>query len=213
MFRYSANKYSKALLKMGSIRIGTLHDFRKSEHKRGIADPQEGKKEVSHHIDHTVLNGGNSIHNRAAKEFRAISVGSGSSAVLENVVFSRRFNEPNCFVMCASKTNSKNVMKEFEGADSCIEIVNQSLFFELLTKSLNSIIPVIFRGVYKVTYQNRKETWNEIDWGSHPALIKEPEFSVQDEVRAIWQPRRTAPIEPINLCAYKLGTLCREVII
>lgn len=195
---------------MGSIRVGTLHDFRNSEHKRGITDPQEGRKEVFHHIDHAVLNGGDSIHERAAEEFRAISAPNGS-VVCKDVQFSKRFDEPDCFVLCASQTCSKRVMREFEGAESCIEIVDQSLFFELLTQALNSIVPVIFRGVYEVTYQDRTEPWNGKDWGSHPALIKESEFSGQDEIRAIWQPIRTTPIEPINLCSYRLVGTCREV--
>ncbi len=44
MYRYTNSCYNKLLLNMGCIRVGTLHDFRKSEHKKGIADPQEGKK-------------------------------------------------------------------------------------------------------------------------------------------------------------------------
>lgn len=207
MYRYSAKKYNDALLSMGSIRVGTLHDFRRIEHKRGIADPQEGKKEVCHHIDHAFLDGGDSIHERAAEEFRAIK----GSVECRNVVFSRSFDEPDCFVLCASETCSKQVMREFEGAETCVEIFNQQLFFNLLTQALNSIVPVIYRGVHRVIYQDRREAWNGKDWGYHPALIKETKFASQDEIRAIWQPKSSKPIEPINLCSYRLVAACRQV--
>ena len=50
MFRYAARKYNESLIAMGCIRVGTLHDFRQHEHKRGVSDPDEGKKTVSHYI-------------------------------------------------------------------------------------------------------------------------------------------------------------------
>jgi len=50
MYRYSNSKFSNILTVLGGIRVGTLHDFRNSEHKKGIADPLEGKKTVVHRI-------------------------------------------------------------------------------------------------------------------------------------------------------------------
>lgn len=50
MYRYSLQKFNSSLLNMGEIRIGTLHDFRRTEHTQGIADPKEGKKKISHNI-------------------------------------------------------------------------------------------------------------------------------------------------------------------
>ncbi|MFZ1908535.1 MAG: hypothetical protein WAU52_05580, partial [Burkholderiales bacterium] len=47
-FKYAKRVHAKQLLTMGILRVGTLHDFRRMEHAKGIADPQEGKKRVSH---------------------------------------------------------------------------------------------------------------------------------------------------------------------
>lgn len=211
MYRYTNSCYNKLLLNMGCIRVGTLHDFRKSEHKKGIADPQEGKKEVFHHIKDSVinLNDGNSIDDRAAKEFRVI--GGNGSVHCKNVIFSTVFDEPDCYILCVSDLASKSVMDQFEGADSCVQIADPTRFYKELTDVLNSITPVIFRGVHKVIYQNKKEQWNGDNWGEHPALIKEPEFFEQYELRAIWQPKLNTKIEPVILGSYALGSFCKSI--
>ena len=141
---------------MGGIRIGTLHDFRKAEHKSGIADPQEGKKNVIHHIDKAIVNNTDDLHGRAAKEFNIVNLGKGNASVsFTDCTFSKSFDEPDCFILCFSSEKSKKVMAEFEGADSCIEITNPDIFLQQLTDTLNLFTPVIFRGVHKVIYQNK----------------------------------------------------------
>jgi len=104
-------------------------------------------------------------------------------------------------------------MREFEGADSCYEISDPNKFYRVLTETLNSIVPVVFRGFHEVIYQARKEQWNGRDWGHHPALIKETKFSNQSEIRAIWQPRSGQPIQPIIIANYRLIEACRLLII
>jgi len=214
MYRYSAEEYNQSLLKMGGVRVGTLHDFRKSEHKEGIADPQEGKKQVSHFIDKAVVNSATDLHSKAAKEFNIIDPGKNNVNMhLENVTFSKSFDEPDCFILCVSSKKSREVMAEFEGADSCVEIIEPNIFFQQLTITLNLFTPVIFRGVHKVIYQNKKEVWNGQDWGHNPAVIKELEFKDQYELRAIWQPRFNQKISPIIFNNYKLISVCRKVAI
>ncbi len=212
MYRYSAEKYNQSLLKMGGIRIGTLHDFRKTEHKQGIADPQEGKKKVTHYIDHAVVNNTDDLHGKAATEFNVINLDKGNANVsFKNCTFSKSFDEPDCFILCVSSEKSKKVMTEFEGADSCIEITNQNSFFQQLTNTLNLFTPVIFRGVHKVIYKNKVEAWNGSDWGHNPAVIKELEFKGQYELRAIWQPSFNQKISPIIFLNYNLISSCRKI--
>jgi hypothetical protein len=87
---------------------------------------------------------------------------------IEGLKIARAFDEPDCFILCTSKVFSKDTMLEFEGADTCYEILNPSLFYSVLTETLNSFIPVVFRGVHEVIYQDRKEKWNGKDWGIIP---------------------------------------------
>lgn len=195
---------------MGIIRIGTLHDFRKSEHRKGIADPQEGKKRVNKHIDHLHVSGPEDPSTRMLEAFRAINLGPGAGVTLTNVRLSQSFDHPDCFVLCSSKRRARSTMAEFEGADSCVEIFDAPLFYHELTRALNVHTPVVFRGLFEVTYQPREEDWNGLDWGSHPALIKEPHFAPQYEVRTIWTPRFRQVIAPMVVGNYRLAGACRE---
>ncbi|MFS1506285.1 hypothetical protein BCU13_023365 [Vibrio lentus] len=213
MYRYSNSQFSNLLTIFGGIRVGTLHDFRNSEHKKGIADPQEGKKRVEHHIDNETISIGDRASKtaRAAEEFRVI----GGSGVIsfENVTFSKEFDSKDFFVLCSSYEKSHAVMSEFEGADTCVQIQDPFSFYSEITKLLNSVTPVVFLGVHQVTYKDRIEEWNGTSWGADPALIKEPGFSQQKEVRAIWAPKFNQSIEPQILASIELGKACKKITI
>lgn len=196
-FRYAPRKYSDSLLALGNVRIGTLHDFRRSEHKRGIADANEGKKVVVHHTPFVTTEDEGSIHLRAFKEFGAIDIGDSHGCTFKDITVQKTFDMPDCFVHCISSKLSVDVMREFEGADSCLEITRPIEFYERLTRTLSSIVPVSLYCISDVKYRTREELWNGNDWGHHPALIKESEFSDQYEVRAIWIPRFNGVIAPV----------------
>lgn len=221
MYRYSPQKYNSELLTMGVIRVGTLHDFRCTEHNKGISDPQEGKKMVSHRINQFhVSNAGDpniksNIHVRAMEAFQAVKLSNSKNSdnTFENCTFKRSFDIPDCFILCTSKICSRKTMSQFEGADSCVEVVDIGSFYKVLTDTLNSITPVIFRGIHEVIYQNKEEPWNGENWGRHPAVIKETDFKEQGELRAIWQPIGNKHIAPLILFNPRLGEFCRDVTI
>ena len=219
MFRYSTARFNSVLMTLGVIRIGTLHDFRRIEHRTGIRDPKEGKKNITHYIDSLFISDLNdptyrkSIDFRALETFSAIRIDKAKArnVTIKNIGLSRPFDHPDCFILCTSRFCSKETMRQFEGAESCLEIVGIEDFYRALTETLNSITHVIFRGIHKVKYQSREEVWNGRDWGAHPALINDPAFEAQGELRAIWQPTARTPIGPIITGNYKLGDFCRIV--
>jgi len=196
---------------MGQIRIGTLHDFRRSEHKMGISDPKEGTKRVSHYIenlDHTgeFISGTNQgIDADSLEKMGLTIIGDKTRTIINKSTFGRVFSEPDCFILCSSLYKSKETMAEFEGADSCLHVNSLSLFFRLITEVLNLVTPVQFIGLRAVNYQDREEPWNGKDWGRHPALIKETIFKPQGEVRAIWKPMTSEAISPIITNHYRLS--------
>jgi hypothetical protein len=218
LYRYAARPFSKQLLIMGGLRVGTLHDFRRIEHQQGIADPQEGKKNISHtarHLEHK-----NGRWTGAPADLEAFEglgmkpkfqIGPNATVTMTNSTFVQTFDHPDCFVLCMSERRSKETMEQFGGADSCVEIVNIPAFFDLLTATLNSLEGVAFQGVHRVTYKTRSEQWRKRDQAANPALIKEPSFAPQCEARAVWMPRRGGRIEPLVLGDYRLGRYCREV--
>ncbi|KPG92902.1 hypothetical protein AEQ67_26465 [Pseudomonas sp. RIT-PI-q] len=104
-------------------------------------------------------------------------------------------------------------MDQFEGADMCIEIFNSHFFYKRLTAALNAITPLKKKMpiIEAVTYKTRSETWNGNDWGVSATRIKEPEFQLQREVRAIWYPKYNRPIKPEIINEPLLTQFCREV--
>ncbi|WP_028863514.1 hypothetical protein [Psychromonas aquimarina] len=209
MYKYSEEIHSKSLLNMGCIRIGTLQNYRDSEHKRGIADPKEGKKLVYHHIDDALinLNDPNDRNNQIAKSFGAM--GGKAKVHCKGVLFGKDIESPDCYILCMSNKLSQSVMSELDEADTCVEIVNHTLFFDQLTLAISDITPVNFIGVYEVTYQNKQEVWNGNNWGRNAALIKDLEFKEQYEIRAIWVPQNNIQIKPIILGSAELGLACK----
>lgn len=218
MFKYLPKSYADLLLTMGVLRVGTLHDFRRQEHGRGIADVDEGRKAVRHTINHLTVRDvtdpqfRTSVHARAMEAFRAIRIGPGvRNVTLKNVRFTQHIDVPDCFIYCTSSLNSRAVLAEFAGAQTCVEIIDPQRYFKTITEALDAHTPVVFRGIFEVKYADREERWNGQDWGDHPAMIKPPSYRQQRELRAIWQPRRKDPIKPVNIGHMDLPRFCRRV--
>lgn len=209
VFRYSEQEYNDGLLAFGSVRVGTLHDFRQSEHKNGIADANEGIKSVSHYIPHVTERDVGSIHLKALEEFNFIKYSGATNIIIKDVQVTREFNHPDCFVHCVSTSFSKVVLSQFDRADSCVEISDVHGFYRRLTATLSLHVPVDLIAIRSVAYMSRDEEWNGKDWGVHPALIKEPRFSKQVEFRAIWKPRFNGPIAPIVINDIGLINYCK----
>lgn len=219
MYRYSKAQHNTSLLETGSIRIGTLHDFRRIEHAKGISDPNEGKKAVSHHIDHLSFIGSDPPRN--SKDHRALDLGgvvidTSGGGYVGRITFSdtrlvRRVDHSDCFILCLATDCSYQTMAEFEGAETCVQIVDPTGFFQALTLALNVKRPIRFMGVHRVRYASRQEVWNGEDLGMSPALLKEPEFERQHELRALWFPLDGRPISPLILTEEGLKPFCRLV--
>lgn len=203
-FRYSVRKYNDSLLSLGNLRIGTLHNFRKSEHKKGISDPYEGMKIVSHYIP-DINDADKDMHLKALRDYKAIEFADSTNVMLTNIQMRQEFNVPDCFVHCISSVYSRSAMDSLEGADSCVAIRDVKKFYERLTTTINLHIPVDLVALKRVRYLARNQQWNGKDWGDHPALIKESEFSPQFEIRAIWSPKFEGLISPI--CINDIGLL------
>jgi hypothetical protein len=203
---------------MGCLRIGTLYDYRKTEHKRGIADPSEGKKRVSHHVHTLHIADSNDPSVRQTKDFRALEafgavrIENSRDIRFENISVSQQFDAPDYFIYCLSSTNSTHMYREFEGSNSCVEITDPEAFFTHVSVSLNALTPVTFRGLHRVTYSSREEQWNGVDWGTNPALLKEPDFRDQAELRAIWTPNFEHTIEPTIIGNSQITAACKVII-
>ena len=211
LFKYGQSKHSDVLVKVGGFRIGTLHDFRKTEHRSGIADPAEGRKTIEHPVRDEVFVGG-SARSAALADTFGLHTGPKGRIRISGIQLQRVVDSEDLFIFCLASRFSRAVLKQFDGADACVKVSRPTRFFGALTESLNARVPVEFLGFAPVHYRERSEQWNGIDIGEHPAVIKELEFAPQCEVRALWRPKERGDIEPFVVESSAVCRYCERVL-
>ncbi len=133
-----------------------------------------------------------------------------TNITLENIHTSTTIISPDAYIWCASAERSATVMSQFEGADTCVEIHDIPRFFAILNQIMSSM-NAEFVGVFDVQYRHRTEAWQRGGLGVHPALIKSTDFAAQKEVRAIWLPQHSDPIEPTHGRCDSLASCCKVI--
>ena len=211
-FKYMERKWAKPLLSMGLIRIGTLYDFRKQEHGKGISDQDEGTKNISHRVN---AKSAKQIESFEKNFFEGSKIGDlinkGVNIIFNENEFINQYNSQDLYIYCLSSKFSKKTMESFERADTCLWLTKPDLFLKIITNEMNSITPTRFRGIHKAIYSTRNESWNG-EHGYHPSLIKEPKDSIQYEIRAIWEPMNNLkPIKPQIIMHHKIGSAFTEI--
>lgn len=212
LYRYAKRTHNDNLLKFGSLRIGTLYDFRRDDHKAGIADGAEGTKTVYHHIEHHDPSVKTSLPNIDARALSELVPGlfhPDSTGSLTNISVAQQFELPNCYMHCTSYELSSDVMAQFDGAESCIEIHDVRGFYRTLTRAINRVAPFDQYLQRRIIYTSRMEKWNGKNNGIHPGFMKEDSFAPQCEYRVIWTPKSSDPIIPIFITEPLLTKFCR----
>lgn len=198
------------MLKHGSVRIGTLFDWRKAKKYGELAgDEEEGYTRI----------GGNAIF----YDWRFVgslivdsSVNDQSAEGERRVHFQNHaFHSHNVFMISTSMTYAHENHKlwfEKEGYDACYRIHSARLFFRAITRALSGIADPVCAG--PVHYYDSSKSNHMFEGTFHPALVKRAEFGSQSfgsqsEYRAIWAPRDKAiDIEPIVLSATEARRYC-----
>ncbi|MEG5938846.1 hypothetical protein UXO69_05125 [Enterobacter hormaechei] len=210
LYKYMKSEYAETFLKNGTLRIGTLMDFKKNENfNEAIGDKNEG----SHfpQIDfqgktYTAnLNNSQKSFLKGALELPSGSFMSGFSVVRE--ITSKDF-----YVYCLTIEPSRKAMDVFE-CDTCIEISNPLNFLSLLTKKVSEKS----RGLSwhgPVSYLDKHYQYDN-DPGYHPATTKDIKYSYQKEYRFIWHSRmgsnKDIVLEPFYIKVPKAIKQCRII--
>jgi hypothetical protein len=216
MYKYLKKEHAELLLIYGYLRVGTLYDFRKIEHKPGIADPKEGKKTVTHHIKNLNINSKNweikstTLNYRSLKQF-GMNADKGVNLEFHNTTLITEFDTPDKFIFCASRKYIANAKKKLEGYDSCLEIIDPLNFFKCISVELNKIKPIRFNGLHEVTYKDRSEKWNGENFGIEPELIKENVYKGQSEIRGVWEVDGNLNIHPEFIISQDIKTYVKEL--
>lgn len=189
MYKYTEKFVADLLFKKNAIRIGTLEGFQKMEHKAGISDPLEGYYVDELKLDHFNQDDYHSIPSLKESLKGNMSIGQNSTVNVYGGTFRKEIRSPNYLIFCFAHTKSKSIMQEFEGADTCFQIV-RPLFFPLITWSLEKKLQtkVKFLGVHEIIYGNKLRTrTDKYSERIPPALAKTQQFASQCELRAIWE--------------------------
>lgn len=191
LFKYVRASNLPSIMQYGKFRIGTLFDFRKVEyHGEAIGDIGEGTHltTLKTGVPKLVSFEDNSpealffrthlgnIHSQNQKIYLA-----------PDASITARTNSQNFFIFCSSLLFNANTMKEF-GYDACIKIEDPEKFFNALSHSIRHKASYI--GFSPVNYKHRN-TDHLHPHLNHAALSKDPAYSYQAEVRALWQPLKT----------------------
>ncbi|RYU62456.1 hypothetical protein EWI61_02930 [Methylolobus aquaticus] len=190
LFKYLAREHLRAFLSRGTVRIGTLYEYRQIE-KFGavVGDVNEG----SHQTELSVPGGAEidlSTNSSEAEFFRThvlspeLQDAKVKFILQDGAKLIVNSNSQNLYIYCVTHEFSAEVMKEF-GCDSCLEIVNPDGFFAALSKRIRH--KATFNSYGPITYAN-KYTHYTNPHERHPAAVKSPEYGYQKEWRAIWIP-------------------------
>jgi hypothetical protein len=120
------------LVRKGSLRIGTLNDFKKSEkHSGSILDKDEGIS-VTYSEDEMDLSRPDTVPSFLRKHVRADEV---KYWKISNLRFQVTYNSPDYYIFTVSEEYSPNITRSF-GYDSCVQIDQPEMFFGILTDCL-----------------------------------------------------------------------------
>ncbi len=210
-YKYMKKSRAEQFCRNGAIRISTLFDFRRQELGHGITDADEGIKDLIIDIIKEEKYDGRDV----PKYFELAGLIKVDDTVtdirFENIHIQKRLSSQNFLIFCCSMIRSPGMLKEFAGADTCIEIFDINSFIQTLNCMIN--YDCNFLGLHKVVYRDRTEKHSTGITDIHPALIKDVKYVNQAEVRAIWKIK-----DGMKLGEYRIfnrsaiGKICKIVI-
>lgn len=201
LYKYMHMEHAKSLIENGTVRIGTLYEYRNTEkHGTTIGDDLEGTKSVYMDVKKEWWTG--KSQPEFAKSFFNLS--ENSSMRLEGITLEKPTNSLNYYIYCTTEEFDKDVQSDFS-YDACIIIENPKKFFAVISEKLKR--KALFKGIYKCQYRDRRIPHDK-DNKIHPAIIKDPKDSKYKEVRAIWKPEKKL-ITPIVINCRGIIRYCK----
>lgn len=202
IYKYMKSEFANSFFRDGTLRIGTLYEYRDTEkHGHVIGDNDEGLKSR-----HTEVKGKHT--NKTAPAIVSQFVKLGDGAAVEDCVFIHQDDSGDCYLFCATEEYSADVMAEFK-ADTCLRIENVDGFYSAVGLAIANATgkELRFYGGQQCTYAQRHVTHAE-DHGVPGALIKDPTYSNQKEIRAIWEPTDGSEIKPLIIKCPEARQFC-----
>lgn len=182
LYKYMRREHASLLLEKGTIRIGTLYEYRNTEeHGSVIGDPEEGIKTEFMEVGKEVW----TEENQPEFSKSLIKVSGPGSHNISNFTLEKGYHSPDCYLFCTTETFDEAAMEDFE-YDTCVVIEDAERFFWAIAETIKDKAEYI--GAGRCQYTERRKHHAVAD-DINPGLIKSPEYERQREVRAIWMPK------------------------
>ncbi len=184
-YKYLSPRHATSMLERGSIRVGTLSEYRSWEGADVRGDHGEGTKITTSAPEPTTYAYGSPIHRWLFS--KGIRVAGSIFASGDNAVVYRQ-RHPDCFVFCASESFSPVLMEKFGGA--CVKVTNPTMFFQALHTGFSQHLRWLGLTVQEAimdrcNYVERRQPYFDQS-PKHPCFLKPPDFREEAEVRAVW---------------------------
>lgn len=195
-YKYLPQEIAELMVKKGSVKIGTLFDY-KNEDELGtdIGDKNEGVLTEWSNDKETKRT--QSDLNRIEKLAFRIKEGLEGVQIKDCLVQATQ-QSPDFFIYSVSDVFNVHIMRKLcrdyhTTYDACVRIIDPNAFINAVSKLFKD------KGHYEtsayIQYMDRTRHYKDLT--PHPALIKEPKFEYQKEIRSIWSPVITTAIPEI----------------
>ena len=186
VYKYLSPEFAQLFVEKGSVRIGTLDEYRQREQAGDIrADAGEGTRTTTSAPFPVRYVNGSHVHQRLKEH--GICVKGGVFTNGENAYVHEQ-RHPNCYLYCVSEIYSDQLKERFGGA--CVAISEGIRFFDLLKACLASRLPlhgvtVQESVVDRCLYDERRHPYYDQP-RKHTCFLKPPRFADEAEIRALW---------------------------
>lgn len=207
LYKYMKLEHAMGLVRKGILRIGTLYDFKNHEkYGPSVGDKDEGKR-ITYSEDETDLSRPETVSPFLRKHIRAEE---GKYWKLSNIRSQVTDKSQNYYIFSVSEEYSHDIMRRM-GYDSCVRIDEPEMFFGTIGGWLYKEGKFKEKGFIaaRCVYEDRSQHYSKTN-RPHPAVLKDPRYSYQKEIRAIWTPS-TSEIEPFNIQCYQAREYCHII--
>lgn len=206
LYKFLPRKYVRAFKKTGSLRVGTLHDFRRSEHGSEIGDAEEGSIRLRSRDEQVVYDSENLTPDLEwQRPYIEEKFGDIGIKIVASGGMHQHVSVNDCYVFCTGTVFDWSTIDE-PSYNACIRIDNPVSFCDAIVREIRGIEPGFHYGT--VAY-HQKSTYGHSYPGYHPALVKDPAYAHQKEFRYMFQPSEpTIAIMPIFIEARGARKYC-----
>jgi hypothetical protein len=189
LYKYLKKAHAEQLLNHGKLRLGTLYEYRDMDtHGAVIGDKDEGTS--SRFMEVMYERWTPTTQPEFTKSF--FNLGSDATLTISGITLEKPQESPDFYLYCTTEVFDENALAEF-GYDCCVLIERPQQFFNAISHTIR--YKATFDGVHQCQYVPRRQPHQSGD-GIHPAIIKDPTYQSQKEVRALWRPIKKAGITP-----------------